>query len=95
MATLFTPEEQRRVEQGTIEDFYQLWTQKESVVKADGRGIYLPFNQVQIKSNQAFLPDDIRPWYLFSLPIERDYYTSLCIRTPIPKITIQKYLPFG
>ncbi|MBT9393138.1 4'-phosphopantetheinyl transferase superfamily protein [Hymenobacter sp. NST-14] len=39
----------------TLQQFYNLWTQKEAVAKADGRGLNIPLREIQIQHRQALL----------------------------------------
>lgn len=45
-----------------IETFFRYWTIKESVVKADGRGMHIDLCDIEIVGNKAFL--DGKTWYL-------------------------------
>lgn len=45
--------------------FYDTWTLKESVIKADGRGLSAPFTRIHFAHNKAVLDDSI--WYVARL----------------------------
>ena len=45
--------------------FFEFWTQKESVIKADGRGMYLPLDQIEPVHNQVILQADT--WFLHEI----------------------------
>src|SRR5450631_4335512 len=55
--------------------FYNYWAMKESVIKADGRGLSIPLAGLEIRENIVHL-DHIQ-WYLKSLEIDESY--SVCL----------------
>lgn len=56
-------------------DFYNYWTQKESIVKADGRGLLLPLEEIVVHDNEARIADTT--WYLKELKLADDYVVHL------------------
>ncbi len=50
--------------------FYDFWTIKESTLKADGRGLFLPLEKVETHENKVIL--DGRSWFLTRLEISSD-----------------------
>jgi phosphopantetheinyl transferase len=57
------------------------WTQKESVLKADGRGLQVPLASVTLHGLQATIGEESDPWYL--LPLALQGYT-VCVSTRVP-----------
>lgn len=51
--------------------FYDSWTQKESAVKADGRGLSIPLAEIAVQKNSAII--DATRWHLTPIFIHRDY----------------------
>jgi 4'-phosphopantetheinyl transferase len=51
--------------------FYDYWTSKESVMKADGRGLYLPLSDIVIQGDQARVDEKV--WFLKQVEIDQDY----------------------
>lgn len=51
----FTPDEQRALSQATdpVAMFYELWTKKESVLKANGRGLSISLDSVVVTSSKT------------------------------------------
>lgn len=47
--------EEMMAAENRLETFFKLWTQKEAVAKADGRGIALPLNEIAVEQGQACL----------------------------------------
>jgi 4'-phosphopantetheinyl transferase len=52
------------------ETFYDFWTIKESTLKADGRGLSIPLEQVETYGDKAVL--DGRSWFMKKLKISPD-----------------------
>ena len=55
--------------------FYTVWTQKESVLKANGRGLSIPLADVYLNENGAQLHG--KKWFLKMLEIDQAYRCSL------------------
>ncbi|HMS64574.1 MAG TPA: 4'-phosphopantetheinyl transferase superfamily protein [Ignavibacteria bacterium] len=77
------------------EAFFNCWTRKEAFIKAIGEGLSYPLADFSV----SFLPgenpemqwikgkeDEVKKWSLFNLDLERDYVTSLAIRSKTVKI---------
>src|SRR5688572_28096836 len=61
--------------------FYSWWTQKESVAKADGRGLNLSFEDIQIANNEILLHGT--PWYLREILLIKNYVVHIASDHPI------------
>ena len=57
--------------------FFQYWTIKESVIKANGKGLSTPLKDIYIKNEKAYLNKEI--WFLKKIQIDKDY--SCCLAT--------------
>lgn len=71
--------------------FYQLWTLKESVMKATGLGLKLGANSFEVLhffDNEPIIINGIS-YYGITTKYE-DYYISICQTKPIQKINIEK-----
>jgi 4'-phosphopantetheinyl transferase len=89
-ASIFTPAENQHLT--SIADpaqrrraFYQLWTRKESVIKADGRGLTLPLSSFEIPSSSSQpIPVTIssKTFYVTDLPIEDTFAAAIALDTP-------------
>lgn len=73
-----------------IETFFSLWTQKEAVIKADGRGLSIPLNEIITKGGKAFLADDI--WEMREVRIADGYCCHLATRGKNQKISIEEFV---
>ncbi|MBT1689190.1 4'-phosphopantetheinyl transferase family protein [Dawidia soli] len=57
------------------------WTQKESVLKADGRGLQVPLASVALHGLQATIGEDPQPWHLTPLALQG---YAVCVSTRVP-----------
>ena len=63
------------------EQFYRLWTKKEAVVKADGRGLNIPLKEIIIRNNQGFV--ERVKWFLQEIPLDQNYIMHVATNEPI------------
>ncbi|WP_422090866.1 4'-phosphopantetheinyl transferase family protein [Tenacibaculum ovolyticum] len=54
-----------------IKAFYDLWTIKEAVSKADGRGLNIPLKEIKINENHIII--NTNKWYYKNVSITTDY----------------------
>ena len=69
--------------------FYAYWTIKESVLKADGRGLLVPLENIIIEGEKAILFDN--KWYLNQINIGIEYCCYLASKNRNPKIDIKEH----
>jgi 4'-phosphopantetheinyl transferase len=87
----FSPQENRDLQQ--IENrrrgFYRLWSRKEAIVKAVGKGLSIPLSSFSVSFNEGIetLELENEPWSLLSLPIHQDYETALASNQTIEKVS--------
>ena len=68
-----------------LKSFYKLWVVKESIIKADGRGLSIPLNK--IKPKNSMFKYDGTVWYLRELLFDnKNIRASLASSQPIDKI---------
>jgi 4'-phosphopantetheinyl transferase len=79
MNEYFTPGEWDAVV--TSEDanaaFYKMWVRKEACVKAIGKGVFLPLNEIDVSDDEVLV--GAATWFLYDLPLMEGYAT--CIAT--------------
>lgn len=71
-----------------LEAFFSLWTQKEAVIKADGRGIAIPLNEIIVEGEKAFLADDI--WRMKEVRIVDGYCCHLATNRKNQEVRTEK-----
>jgi len=57
--------------------FYRFWTAKESILKADGRGLGIPLHSLDL-SRSMILTLDNTTWAVHELPLFDDYACHYC-----------------
>lgn len=68
--------------------FFQYWVKKESVIKADGRGLDIPLQSIVIKDTRAYYKNTT--WLLQPLIIDTGYSVCLCTDKGIAWLEIQR-----
>ncbi len=71
-----------------IAKFFEYWSIKESVIKADGRGLSIPLTEITIHSETVTYAD--KTWYVKPFILERDHYGCLACSQIIPELSIKQ-----
>lgn len=58
--------------------FCRIWTQKESLTKADGRGVFIDMKDVFLDNMQGYIKGESVKWRFVSFTLIEDYEISLC-----------------
>ena len=97
----FSPAEQRAVAAASdpLGAFYRIWTRKEAVIKAHGRGVSLGLDRFDVSAGEPALLIEARwdgaawgeaaSWSLHSLPAGADYAAALAVRRPGANVVIR------
>jgi 4'-phosphopantetheinyl transferase len=56
----------------------ELWTKKESLLKADGRGLQIPLRNVVLRENTAWISGEQKKWKLIKVNIE-GFAAHVCV----------------
>ena len=73
------------------ERFFHAWTQLESVIKADGRGLGVPLSELVFDGQRAHI--GLETWYLSKITVADGYKCSLAGSVPIERCEV-KYSRF-
>jgi 4'-phosphopantetheinyl transferase len=77
-------------QEDSLKHFFNFWSMKESIVKADGRGMLISLNDIAIRGNKAVL--DGREWHLQEIKITDRASTFLAYERESEIVT--KYVDF-
>lgn len=74
---LMTPNQWNEIQssENATKTFYKYWTIKESVIKADGRGFYIPLEALEVKDNTVQF--DNKLWFINEFVLADGYSTAL------------------
>ena len=72
-----------------IKDFFRIWTVKESIVKAIGKGLSIPFSNVDIQGDRVIVYKS-NQWFVRQLVIDPKYYCSIATQKRIDNFTSEQ-----
>lgn len=77
-----------------LKKFYSYWVTKESVIKADSRGLSIPLEDIEIFSDRATILSSNQAWFTRQLKVDDNYCAVLATDTFISDLQIQmRYFP--
>lgn len=68
------------------------WTAKESLIKADGRGLQIPLDTLEVGGQPSVLVNG-QHWYIRDLPIFQHYACHIACEHPIGQVTTEEIGP--
>lgn len=77
---LFSEEEWNQIENApSIYDcFFEHWTKKESVIKADGRGLSIDMKSIKILNQMAYISGKSTGWQVVTKNVNKTHKLSIC-----------------
>ena len=76
-----------------IAAFYRFWTAKESLIKADGRGLEIPLLELDVTEYRPIALDSSN-WHFQPLTCFPGYAAHLTTEEPSPEIRFREFPPF-
>jgi len=58
--------------------FFDFWTQKEAVMKADGRGMKIPLHSIRLRGDHATIDDREEKWNLLPATLSAGHRAHIC-----------------
>lgn len=71
-----------------VKEFYRFWTLKESIIKADGRGLFIPLHEIDIKRDIGIVNG--MQWFLKELVLDEQHLSCLATRNKVCDIDVRK-----
>lgn len=66
------------------------WTMKESILKADGRGLQVQLSDVVLYEKFGLIGKEEKRWYLESVPVEEGYVCHVSCEFPIQDVVVKR-----
>jgi 4'-phosphopantetheinyl transferase len=88
---IFTEQEQNLLTTSSnpAKDFFRFWTIKESVIKAEGKGLSIPLQQINA-SREGLVQLENKSWHLKEINLSQDYCCAVATRKKPSSIIIEK-----
>jgi 4'-phosphopantetheinyl transferase len=77
----------------SLGEFFKIWAKKESIIKADGRGLTIDLTKISLSENKAIIDKSDAIWHLKSLDISEEYSCYICSDKEITSIDVHEFLP--
>lgn len=89
--SIFTEQEKSYLKASpkSLKDFFRFWTIKESVIKAEGKGLSIPLQQINA-SNRTNVVYDQKVWHIMELDLFQNCCCSIATKLKDPSVTLTK-----
>lgn len=64
---------------GALDRFYTNWVIKESLIKADGRGLFIDLSDIRISGNTASIANDPTSWHVTEFSFDPAYAMAIAV----------------
>lgn len=83
---IMTKEEwcQINMQENPLKSFFRFWTMKESIIKAEEKGLSIPLKEINILSNKVVYNN--KSWYLIELILNENICTTLASNIANPNL---------
>lgn len=85
----FHPQEWAQINDSSnnMATFYEFWTMKEAIIKADGKGLSIPLNSLNLSGINNRVKIDQAVWSLTEILLDEEYVCYLaCLGGPVNSI---------
>jgi len=88
----FTPPEMMRIlaDKNPQTKFFDFWSMKEAVMKADGRGMRIPLHSIRLKEGHATIDDNDNTWNLYPIELHSSVRSHVCSNTILEEVQLKK-----
>lgn len=79
---------------GALDRFYTNWVIKESVMKAEGRGLSIALSDIRISGNTASIANDSRFWHVTEFSVDPAYAMAISVDQAVSRqnVSINEFL---
>jgi 4'-phosphopantetheinyl transferase len=90
-SAIFSEQEKYKVStaDNPLQQFYKFWTIKESVIKAEGKGLAIPMNLVNVSGEGAVQSGEMT-WYIQEIDAFQNYCCVIATSSILTMLTLQK-----
>lgn len=91
--SFFSEQEKKHIHSAPqpLKAFFRLWTIKESVIKAEGKGLSIPLQELDA-SRQGIVQLGEKSWHIKEINLFNGYCCSIASRTRLSSLSIEKVI---
>jgi 4'-phosphopantetheinyl transferase len=86
---IWTVKEWSKIRQGHLRIFYQYWTRKEAITKAEGNGLDIPLNQIDVSEDVGCYMHKI--YFLTPIHLVPQLFIHCASLSPIGRLDLQRF----